>query len=52
MIDPMRMGPEDGFAGREAGPGLLVHAKKEGARGGTMGSPTLNRLHELLAERA
>ena len=48
MIDPVRVWPEAGFAGREARPGWLVHAEKEGVRGGTMGSPT----SELLEERA
>jgi hypothetical protein len=32
--------PEAGFAGREATVASAVGAQKEGARGGTMGSPT------------
>jgi hypothetical protein len=35
--------PEAGFAGREASRiALASSARKEGARGGTMGSPTQN----------
>jgi hypothetical protein len=34
------MRPEAGFAGREAKPRSLLRAQKEGARGGTKGSPT------------
>ena len=45
MIDPVRVWPE-------AGPGWLVPAEKEAVPGGTMVSPTLNRLHELVEERA
>ena len=58
-----RVRPEAGFAGREAKPLMRCRARKEGARGGTTGSPTLvndpefalamaNRLHELIGARS
>ena len=39
-LESSRSGPEAGFAGREASDDQLGHPAKEGARGGTMGSPT------------
>jgi hypothetical protein len=36
--DPLR--PEAGFAGWEAGTAMTCRVPEEGARGGTMGSPT------------
>ncbi len=45
--------PEAGFAGREARNGSRWRALKEGARGGTMGSPTpLNAPRPALVETA
>ena len=45
--------PEAGFAGREASNGSRWQAQKEGARGGTMGSPTrLNAPRPALVETA
>ena len=43
--------PEAGFAGREAGSALRATTQKEGARGGTTGSPTaLNAPRPALVE--
>jgi len=49
MSERERWRPEAGFAGREASRATSWRARKEGARGGTMGFTTL--LHELIGER-
>jgi len=48
MWEHERWRPEAGFAGREARGAKSWRSRKQGARRGTMGSPTL--LHELIEE--